>query len=168
MGFRETMDEKPWIGAAAAGGLVLIAIIIAVWTLFGSSPGSTDDKAAAFSDDDGKTWFNEDSAKIAPFQHNGKEAVRAYIYESKGKNFVGYLERYTPEGKAAMEKLRGGTGMPDGRLLALTNGGGREVKRPGSGGAAGKWARGDTEEAVKIMDVKSPDGSSDVPTPLGQ
>ena len=33
-----------------------------------------------FSDDDGKTYFQDDASKIAPFDHNGKQAVSAYLF----------------------------------------------------------------------------------------
>jgi len=111
-----------------------------------------------FSDDDGKHWFVDAADKTPPFDHNGKTAYRARLFTSDGgkTQFVGYLERYTPEAIKKIEAAKRGEGEPKGRSvlsvieeLAIS---GTEIKKPGDGN---QWvARGDLQAAPKILDVK--------------
>src|SRR5213083_2596184 len=109
------------MGAAVV--LALAAIAFAVFRIFdvGAAPGAASDtERAFFTVDDGKTWFIDEATQLAPFQRDGKEAVRAYVIECNGKRFVNHLERYTPEGKQAMLRLREVVkkGPPPGALVA--------------------------------------------------
>src|SRR5690348_13994130 len=61
-------------------------------------------KTAFYTDDNGKTFFKDDVGKLPPFDHNGKKAYRCDVFEdSKGKQFVGLLYRYTENGRREME-----------------------------------------------------------------
>lgn len=47
-----------------------------------------------FSDDDGTTYFADDVYKAFPFDHDGKQAYRAYVFRCGSTGpFVGYLGR---------------------------------------------------------------------------
>ena len=61
-----------------------------------------------YTDDDGKTWYADDKSLSPPIDHNGKTAVRAYVFSCDGgkHEFVGYLERYTPDARQAIEQAR--------------------------------------------------------------
>jgi hypothetical protein len=60
-------------------------------------------KKAYYTVDDGQTWFADamPPEKLPPFTLDGKEAVRAHVYQygDRGKPFVLYLEKYTPEAR---------------------------------------------------------------------
>jgi hypothetical protein len=114
---------------------------------------------AFFTVDDGKTWFVDDASQLAPFQHNGKEAVRAYVVECNGKKFVNHLERYTADGKQATIRLREVVkkSPPPGALVAAAQQRGREVKRPGDA----KWTpTSNVAAAEAITTPKCPQGAS--------
>ncbi|HEY7090445.1 MAG TPA: hypothetical protein VH518_20275 [Tepidisphaeraceae bacterium] len=163
MGIRETMNKRPMIATGMVLALVLAAVGFAAYQMFDLRPASSNDpgepERAFFTVDDGKTWFVDDAAQLAPFQHDGKEAVRAYIVECNGKRSVNHLERYTPEGKQAMLKLREAVkhGPPPGQLVAAAQQRGREVKRPGER----NWTQtSDTTAAAAIIIPRAPPGES--------
>lgn len=161
MGVREAMNKRPMIATGVAVVVVIAAIAFAFFRIFdvGAAPGASNEtERAFFTTDDGKTWFIDDVNRLAPFQHDGKEAVRAYVVECNGKKFVNHLERYTPEGKQAMLRLREVVkkGPPPGALVAAAQQRGREVKRPGDS----TWALSNSPAAEAIMTPKPPPGAS--------
>ena len=149
MGIREKLNENPMIAGGVTAGITLIAVVWCIWYAYTScNPGGTpaftqawytteQDKATFTTSDEGKLFFADKATKLAPFDKNGKEAVRVYLYTCDGKTLkVGFLERYTPEAKAALEKAAGRKGPPqpgDPDVMDLQMNG-REIKKPG-----GKW-----------------------------
>jgi hypothetical protein len=162
MSVREKISAKPWFGAAAAGALLLIGVVVIFIQLSGHSAPAPRDEAF-FSTDDGKTWFADGASKVAPFDKDGKQAFRAHVFRSAdGKEFVGYLERFKPDAKRALESSGK---APNSKVSenfsavqsAYVNG--REVKRPGDP----KWTSVESvRDAAKITIIKSPGGGSDV------
>jgi hypothetical protein len=144
--------------------LSLTVIVVAVASIFWNTrPDAPPPKAFAgqsfYTVDDGKTFFPDSSNKVPPFDEGGQTAVRAYVYTcDEGKTrFVGYLERFTPEGKKQMEEMmsqKQGAAIP---LLTNTALSAAEVKKPG----ATEWVpKGDIEKAAPIFDVKCPHGGA--------
>ena len=153
------------IVAGVAVILALAAVAFAVFRIFDvriAPDSASDSERAFFTVDDGKTWFIDAASQLAPFQHDGKEAVRAYVIECNGKRFVNHLERYTPDGKQAMLRLRDIVkhGPPPGQLVAAAQQRGREVKRPGDT----TWTATNAPTADAIVALKCPDGASGEPT----
>src|SRR5687768_1133376 len=132
MGVRETINEKPRLVAGIAAGVVVIACAFIALRMSNAGPGEPSDKAF-FTTDDGKTWFVDEATKISPFQRDGKEAVRAYVFDCNGKPFVNHVERYTADGRKAVETALAakGAGQPAdvAGQLRLS---GAEVKKPGA------------------------------------
>ena len=165
MGVREAMNKRPMIAAGLAVTLAIAAVAFAVVRIFDvriAPDNASDSERAFFTVDDGKSWFIDTASQLAPFQHDGKEAVRAYVIECNGKRFVNHLERYTPEGKQAMIQLREAVkkGPPPGSLVAAAQQRGREVKRPGDA----NWIPSNAPAAESIITLKCPDGASGEPT----
>jgi hypothetical protein len=166
MGVREAISERPKIAGGVALAFVVGAVVFVVFQLLGLRPGPElggDPERAFFTIDDGKTWFVDDATQLAPFQHNGKEAVRAYVVDCNGKKFVSHLERYTAEGRQATIRLREVVkkGPPPGALVAAAQQRGREVKRPGDT----NWTpTGNVAAAEAITTPKCPQGASGEPT----
>lgn len=166
MNFRQIFNDKPGAAIGVAAGLVLISALFVYFQIQGPSAPPADGKAY-FSIDDGKSWFADDATKLAPFEKDGKQAVRAYVYRSsKGLEFVNHLERFKPEARATLEASR--NNKPEGQGPAISaaaqsaHTAGREVKRPGEA----KWVgAGDFRVAAQVVAVKTPDGSPDA-TPL--
>src|SRR3954470_1224558 len=161
MGVREAMSKRPKLAAGIALALTTAAVVIVVFQMIDlrAAPELAGaPERAFFSVDDGKTWFVDDATQLAPFQHNGKEAVRAYVVECNGKKFVNHLERYTPEGKQATLRLREVVkkGPPPGVLVAAAQQRGRELKRPGDT----TWTPGNSPAAEAITTLKAPPGVS--------
>jgi hypothetical protein len=159
------LNQRPRAAAGIAGAIVLIAVVALAYQLrAGGGPAPLGSGEVYFSVDDGKTWFAHDAAKLPPFTHEGKQAVRAYVYDcGDGKPFVNHLERYTPQAQKVMaglrEKVAESKGAPPvmaGVQQAAVDG--RELKRPGDK----EWVRSNQFMAVaKITTPKCPDGKGE-------
>jgi hypothetical protein len=113
-----------------------------------------------YTNDDGQSWFKDSARKVPPFQHDGKEAVFAKVYECHGKKFVGYLMRYKPDGKRRMEEARAmedaGKEPDQTKLMGVDFQ--TEYKRPGEQ----EWTSA-LEKRSAITDVKCPHGTKEDP-----
>jgi len=148
---RDTLNEHRQLITGATIGIIVIVLGLIVWEML-PTPAAKAPSSAFYSDDDGKTWFKDDYDKIAPFDHNGKPAVRAYVYSYSGGDFVGYLEKYTD----AMKK----------KLDAATDPVAREALNPVTGLLCKKpmsplWVRETSPAAGKITDILRPPNNSD-------
>ena len=112
MGIREALNRRPKLAAIIGIGLCAVAVPIMIWANSSGVPGRA--SKAYYSDDDGKTFFADDIDKLYPFERNGKQAYRAYVYECKdGKRFVSYLARYTDSAKTRIPQLEKNTSDPE-------------------------------------------------------
>jgi len=174
MGIRERMNSSKGWGLVAGATLVIIGL--AAVTYQAGSGGDSSSAARApragdgyFSTDDGKTWFAESADRIAPFDYKGKTAVRVYVYKCDGKEFVAYLERYTPEGQKAQttldEAARQAKSNPAAARInprdVQVAASGREVKAPGDAA----WVPAFGLAGGKIASVKCPNGKGN-PEPV--
>jgi len=146
MGLRETINKSKPLGVALACVMVAAAITLIVWT--NRKPERL--ASAFYTTDDGATYFTDDINKAAPFDHDGKQAVRAYVYNIDNKPTVAYMERYTEAARPTAESI---LQKQDGTIQAqaeLTNflqkGNPLEVKKPGEA----KWVSGNSKEAAQI------------------
>src|SRR4051812_7950909 len=100
MGIRETLNKRPRVAAAVTAGFIALAAAMFIWANKGVPERVS---RGYYSDDDGKTYFDDDVDKIYPFDHNGKPAYRAFVYQcGSDKPFVHYLGRYSDKAKARM------------------------------------------------------------------
>jgi len=115
---------------------------------------------AYFTDDDGATYFADEIIKAPPFDHNGKEAVRCYVFSCPGHGkFVGYLEKFTKEMQARISaRLAVPVGPP---LDEIETNSGRLLKKPGDA----KWVAVQSQAGQAITNVKCPDDPSALITP---
>lgn len=166
MNIREPLQSKPAIGIGIAVSAGLLGVLIVWLTLGGREPARSMAAQLYFTDDGGSTFFADDSAKIPPFDHQGKVAVQAVVFKCGSKApFVGYLLRYAASGHDALMKLseaerRGAS--PQVVQLRMNS---AEVKRPDQK----EWQLMQDEHSVGIGDIvrpHCPDGSSDEPTPV--
>ena len=160
MGIREVIKGKQ--GAVVALAIVMIVgagvAIFLQWRRGGPSSGGS---ATYFTTDEGQNLFVDTNAKLPPFERDGRQAVRAHVFECGGKRVVGYLSRYTEEAKAALAEAKSyqGTGKPppNARALASIGTTGLEIKRPGDP----QWVKqGDVARATRIRTFRCPDGST--------
>ncbi len=159
MGIRETLNKNPGLTTGATAAIILLAVGFIVYQL--SSSGAPSVATESFySNDDGKNWFADDINKIPPFDKDGKPAYRVYVYKcADGKPFVSHLERYTAEGKKAMEAAQKANNQNDPGLMEEVMATGLEVKKPGSDPVKG-WAKQSNPVAGKIMELRCPDGGT--------
>ena len=154
MGLRETLNAKPAITTGATVGLIVIAIVVIVWQILPSRGGGAEGvRKAYYSDDDGKTWFEDDLYKVTPFKSkNGKDAVRAHVFKiGDNKPFVQFLERFKPEVKEKLEKqvadpANKGVVFPEFRDESM-----KWYKKPG---ANSKWAVGSFQTLNQLRAVE--------------
>jgi hypothetical protein len=147
MDVRRWLNENPKVTIGVVAAIAVIGTGSIVMQVLASRRGfPTKLPDSYFTVDDGKTFFVANSENIPPFDYKGQQAVHAYVFLCDGKKFVGYLERYTPESRAAI--LAGKRSLQIERF-------GRELKRPGSG----QWAKsGDLLVERKLEDIPCPDG----------
>jgi hypothetical protein len=143
MGIREKINSTK-IGAVVGISTLGAAIAISAIYLWPSGP-HINYRMAFYSDDDGRTFFEDSLYKFPPFDHDGKTAVGAVVYvDAHNDKFVGYLTRYTAETKRQLQKIYDDTSAhgsaTDVQRAVLdylhsppVAGSGSEVKLPGPG-----------------------------------
>jgi hypothetical protein len=103
-----------------------------------------------FTTDDGVTLFADSLLLKPPFDHDGRQAVRAYVFKADGPQWVQYLEKYSDAGKRQSDVYQSsppGTVPPPSDSEWL-------VKRPGDR----DWVPLTASEAANIIEPRSPDG----------
>ena len=161
MGIRETLNENPRLTTGITAGIIVVVFALIFWSSGGSASPESGGMGSKvyFTEDDGKNYFAVDAKNIPPFQHDGKEAVRARVFKCGGKTWVNHLERYTPEGKKKAEDFYGSGKMSkDPTMLESIQRYGMEVKAPGDAA----WVKLSDPKAIKIMEPKCPTGAGDL------
>jgi hypothetical protein len=164
VGVRELTNNNPRLTTAAVGIAVALAVAWALWSVRGSPPPQPNRVTQFFfSTDDGKSWFLDDVSKLPPFQKDGKEALRAYVYKcgADGKPYVACLGRYTANVRAQLQAIyaRDPKGQ-DPLIMRQIEQDGLEVKAPGPGGA---WMKRSDPRAAELVTPRCPDGASAEP-----
>ena len=163
MGLRQTINEKPALAGGVSVAIVVLAILIVVWQMHGScgeQPRPALSNQDYFTTDDGQTFYPDSLDNIPPYKHEGKEAVRAFVFKcGSGAPFAGYLQRATASGRKQYSTF--------GRSSRVTasNPAIFEVKKPGK---ANQWVPVDNDHSRQwrdIIQVKCPNGT-DSPAPV--
>ena len=159
MSVREMIDKhRGWANSAA---IVMVVTAIALIVTNARSGGMPQVKYAFYSDDDGQSYFRDDINKLFPFDHNGKQAYRAYVFQSGGgKPFVGYLERIDDRAAAKLQTLQSQPQTPDLVMqMDLVRTAGLEARTPGST----RWLPENSPAFNSMVNgLKGPDGSSEI------
>lgn len=164
MSLRDKLKNHPRAAAGIAVTALAIGIGFIALQLQGGIAGLRGNRAF-FTTDDGATTFVDSADLLPPFPHDGKQAVRAYVFECNGKRFVNHLERLTPErqklAQAAADALKAGKPPPRPPASAgRTVNWGLEYKRPGDK----DWIPGgDLARTSKLLQAKCPDGHDSLP-----
>lgn len=150
---------------AVKSGIIVAFVVVVGLSLWASLSSGRPPNAtrAYYSSDDGKTFFVDDFFRSYPFDHDGKPAYRAYVYETaKGTKFVGYLERYRDDGVKALDSLLAQNRMTQEQLrdaIQPLRSQYTEVKKPNNPKA--KWYRAGSSQAASVEAVTSPNGPDD-------
>jgi len=159
LGARQYLNDHQALSFGLAGGALMLAIVLILYQGAGSSPAAPFEGREWLTVDDGKTFFAADGMLLPPILHEGMTAYRANVFTCEGgkAQWVGYIERYSEQGKALMKEMReeqkkGGLPQPVTELLEHI-----EIKRPGDT----VWVKqSNTERAAQILEVKCPHGGA--------
>jgi hypothetical protein len=162
MGIRQKINENPAMGAVAAVVVIVLAAGIIIWQSTGG-PVTANPNTTYYTVDDGQTWFPAHVSNVPPFDHNGQQAVRAFVYRcGRDKPFVNHLERYREGARKVLAEAHAapaGTPVNVGAVQGASISG-REIKRPGDE----RWIRGtDGRAAAEITKVNCPEGVEAIP-----
>jgi hypothetical protein len=144
-------------------GVVVICIVAVVLSL-PKKTNITSAGQAYYSDDDGASWFADDADKVVPFDHGGKQAVKALVFECGGKKFVARLERMTAQKQRfvqdAAAAAKAGAAPPPTPPGAGPFDWGIEAKKPGDA----RWiASSDLKRFAPLLQVSCADGGTPEP-----
>ena len=114
---------------------------------------------AFYTIDDGASLFVDDKNKVCPFDHEGHQAVLAFVYTCDGgrHRFVQYLQKYDEPAKAAAAALQSSGGSGSAPINGILSG--LLVKRPGDK----KWVHMTDRAAQDILLPVCPEGLGDGP-----
>lgn len=162
MGIRESIGQNRYAGLGLAGGLIVVAAVILATTFWPAKRANL--ARAYYTVDDGKTWFADSAYRVAPFDHNGKAAVVAHVYNYADgkKEFCAYVAKFNDDAKAKLEAAIAAAqkaGKPP-ESVALWGDrsfmrDGVVVKKPGDA----TWLRYADPAANAVFTIKAPDGS---------
>jgi hypothetical protein len=102
MGARQLINERPGLSAVVGGILCLASASL---ILLAQRDGSVrPPRQLFFTTDNGQTFFTDDATRLAPFTHDGREAVQANMFTCDGgrTRFVAYLQKYSEVYKKAV------------------------------------------------------------------
>ncbi len=163
MSVRERLSNDKKMGVAIGIALILVAALALAIQFWPKRKANLE--MAYFTDDDGKTWFEDSTYQVAPFMHDGKTAVIAeiYSYDNGSKRFCAYLAKYTPDAQkrleAALADARSKGQPPDSIELYHDPGfirTGMLAKLPGDNNS---WIPYTDSRVGQIFSIHSPDGS---------
>lgn len=157
MSIREKLKKNQPLVIGLATVAIVVGVVSTIWQA--RNDASSGGGGAYFTVDDGKTLFVDKALRMAPFEKDGKQAVRAHVFMCGGKQVVGYLSRYSADAlqTLAEAKAAGGQGKPPPNIGKLSSIGftGTEYKKPGDA----KWIVGtDQARIAAIRAFKCPDG----------
>jgi hypothetical protein len=162
MAIREAIGRQKKI-VAIASVLVIVAVAgFLFWQLGGVTKISDESLSIPkmwYTSDDGKTWFADAGDRVYPFDHNGKQAYRCYVWSCDGgkTKFVSHLERLKP----ALWRERQASGRLRSEDLALSP---LDVKLPLSGESG--WMDFSSQAGERIRTPKCPGNASAMPQPV--
>jgi hypothetical protein len=157
VGIREKLNKNQSITTIVTIVIIVVAIGIIVWQMMPERMPVIVSKSY-YSNDDGKTFFEDTSDKIVPYEKDGKEVVKAHVFVCPGgQPFVGYLEKLDPKVKAKLDEFYNDSKNKGKFMLGQTEveDGGRLVKRPGDK----NWILDTNANASRVITIRCKDGS---------
>jgi hypothetical protein len=133
------------------------AVVWALWPDRSAAKGPVGTPGQAFfSIDDGKNYFSDSVKKLPPFQKDGKEAFRAYVFKgADGKPFVSCLVRFTPDTKKQLEAIHAqNPEKPNTFMINHLEMDGMEVRAPGQT----NWIKKSDPRSAELLNPRLPNG----------
>lgn len=163
MGIREQLNDNPQFVTCATVALIVFCLGYIGFQVYSEHNPPPPPNKAFYTTDDGVTFFADNAERITPFDKDGKQAVKAYVFTSdKGKTrFVGYLERYSDAARAEYKKQAEAThNQIDPIFLGNLASYGLEYKKPRTG--PGGWVSMHDPDAAGITAQVAADGAGEV------
>ena len=158
MSLRETMNKNKNISVGITIAIILAAFVFIYYQIKGESIPEAPPQMAYYTTDEGKTYFADDQMHEVPFDHNGQQAVRAWLYtcgESKEKK-MGYLERYTAAFLKQVAQAKASKQPMDPMIIVEQGDTIYEVKKPGPG----NWVPKAGTTGQKLITPQCPAGQN--------
>jgi len=149
LGIRETINRNSVVSTSVIVCAIIVCIIVVVIELRGNN--GKPPAECYYTTDDGKTWFVDSSTKLPPFDHDGAQAVRCYVFRGNNGKFAGLLEKYSDDVRDRL--ARAAQQVPP---VPLRDPPPVLVKRPGE--KAWENSSGN-QEAMILMHISGPDGA---------
>jgi hypothetical protein len=156
MGIREAVNKNSKLAGIATVAVLILVVGMIIWELRTSRRVEFTPNLAFFSDDDGKSFFADNEDLVPPFDHNGRQALRAFVFTSNSGKFVGYLQKYTEPERSQVQAAR------NAHVYNAPDPSGIFIKKPGDS----KWINVASPGASLIVDVRCPDNPSQAATPV--
>ena|SRR5687767_13437968 len=157
----QQLKESRYGMGVAVAILLVAAIALGYQMLSGREVvGAAAATSAFYTDDNGKTFFKDDTDKLPPFEHNGKQAFRCDVFQDAGgKQFVGLIYRFTESGRQQMQDyLPKKSKDADGAARRAIEERGMQVKPVAATGDAAWQYADDVTVAQLRAAVKTPSG----------
>lgn len=163
MSIKQKLEKNPRALSAITAGLVIVAMFVTTWQFISGPSYSVNHVKSYYVTEDSSsegalaTLFKDDVGRITPFDKDGRSAVRAYIFttDEDRTRIVGYLERYTPQGRKLLEDYREGK-IPHATQDAIDRQleqRGIEIKKPGDS----QWVLlSDRAQASRVLAILPP------------
>jgi hypothetical protein len=144
MGIREQINRHQRTSIAVSACVVIMVVALISFENVGSGLPK---QLNFYTTDDGATLFTDDWRKVPPFDHDGQQAVRAFVFSCDGgqHQFVQYLEKYSDAAKQQIEASQ----SRDQLQMGL-------IKKPN----AKQWIAESDPRAAGIIKPQCPDGNS--------
>ena len=159
MGARQWINDHPRIAISViAGCCAIVLMLVGLQYSREAHPARLGSDQAFFSDDDGKTYFRDTTARLPPFDHNGKTAYGALVLRCEnGAPFVAYLQGYSPKALETVQDLMKRSTAQNPLPLDILSAPPMDVKAPGGS----KWfSISETSEYARVTTPRCPDGGA--------
>ncbi|HUB24411.1 MAG TPA: hypothetical protein VL992_03200 [Tepidisphaeraceae bacterium] len=105
MAIREKLSGSSVAGTGVAAALLIVSAMLLGYYHFTTNADHPDPFSKFYSDDDGRTYFRDSAFKFPPFDHGGKTAVGALVFDDGDKRFVGYLYRFSADAQQQLQNI---------------------------------------------------------------
>lgn len=153
MKIRQFLADRPYLATVLSLMLLAVAgfLIVRGWNSSSVGPAAAN---AFFTTDDGQNTFVASRDTLAPFDHDGKPAVKVHMFSCDGgkTTFIGYLSKLPSEDKkafeAAVEKAKSSDAPSPTPPMTML------VKKPGQT----QWISSRSPSAGAVMDINCDGG----------
>jgi hypothetical protein len=154
---RDSLNRHYVIGIVSSVVVIVACILsLAWWQSTRQAQMARAVERVYYTTDDGKTLFVDAVGKACPFDHEGEQAYRAYVFRcgNTGKLFTAYVEQLDEGARARVAELSATTQPARRDEIERVIQEGRLVRRPGET----EWVKAQSEQGEAITAPTCADG----------